>query len=355
MRASLMDRILKTGRRLGRPDILFWTLPWLMFLIVVGTIVQKDIGLYAAQQTYFSSFIVWFYGFPFPAGYATLGIMTLNLLCKFCFLSTWTREKIGNHLVHFSIILLMVGALLTSLTMNEGYVALKEGQSASVIRDYHDRALFISKEDQVIAGPFDVLDRGALDLPFEMKVTQTCENTAIRPRADLGNNNGVGAAAMAELVCIPTQVENEKNVAGVSYRVGGGEYIVFEGRETSDVIDGYTVTLDRAERRLPFEISLQSFRRHVYPGTNKPREYESRVVVTDGAVVWPALIAMNEPFRYGGYTFYQASTFMDDGGDAVSVLSVVKNTGWLFPYISGILLAFGLILHVAIRMRWVTL
>ena len=53
----------------------------LMILLIIGTIAQKDIGLYLAHQKYFASFIVVFFGFiPFPGGYTLLGLMTIGLI-----------------------------------------------------------------------------------------------------------------------------------------------------------------------------------------------------------------------------------------------------------------------------------
>ena len=54
------------------------------------------------------------------------------------------------------------------------------------------------------------------------------------------------------------------------------------------------------------------------------------------------LIYMNQPLRYGGRTFYQASF---GKGDTLSVLQVVENPGWLLPYISCALVALGLVVH----------
>ena len=356
-----MRDFLAIGRRLGQADILFWTLPWLMILIVLGTIAQKTMGLYTAQHTFFASFVFTYGWVPLPGGYTVLTVMTINLICKFLFLSPWTTAKIGIHLIHFAVILLLLGGALTAATMQEGYMALKEGESSMTIRDYHDRVLTFKKNDEKILVDFDALQSSDFfALPFAIKILKTCRNTGIVPRADLGqeDNDGIGAASMAAIQCMPVSPENERNVAGISYRVTGamneaenGTYIAFEGRQTEDEIDGYTVRLDRAERTLPFSVSLQRFRRDVYPGTNMPREYESRVTITDGDVKWPAIIAMNEPLRYGGYTFYQSSTAVDQDGQPVSILSVVTNQGWVFPYISGILLAIGLLYHVIWRTR----
>ena len=55
-----------------------------------------------------------------------------------------------------------------------------------------------------------------------------------------------------------------------------------------------------------------------------------------------ALIFMNQPLRYDGKAFYQASF---GKGDTLSVLQVVENPGWLLPYISCVLVAAGLVIH----------
>ena len=57
---------------------------------------------------------------------------------------------------------------------------------------------------------------------------------------------------------------------------------------------------------------------------------------------------MNQPLRYEGLTFYQASY-----GEAgrLSILQVVRNPGWLLPYISCGLAALGLLLHFGLKLR----
>jgi hypothetical protein len=49
---------------------------------------------------------------------------------------------------------------------------------------------------------------------------------------------------------------------------------------------------------------------------------------------------MNQPLRYAGETFYQAS-FSND--DRTSVLQVVRNPGWLLPYVACAMVGAGLI------------
>ena len=57
---------------------------------------------------------------------------------------------------------------------------------------------------------------------------------------------------------------------------------------------------------------------------------------------------MNQPLRYAGKAFYQASFGKND---TLSILQVVDNPGWLLPYASCALVAMGLVLHFALALR----
>ena len=58
---------------------------------------------------------------------------------------------------------------------------------------------------------------------------------------------------------------------------------------------------------------------------------------------------MNEPLRYKGYTFFQSSYIEKPEGET-SVFAVVKNYGRLFPYISSIVMCFGLLFHLTLKL-----
>lgn len=364
MLSAISGRIVKTGRRLGRPDILFWCMPWLMILLIIGTVAQKNIGLYDAQNIYFSSLFFTWHGIPLPGGYLVITILALNLICKFIFSSNWTWDKAGIHLTHLAVIILFLGGLLTALSMEEGYIALKQGEQKSYVTDYHDRVLSIEDENgDKITIAFEDLQKGKIikNLPFTVTPLRLCRHSHIVPAPD-NTGERMGAASMFDIKCTVPLTDSEQNMAGMIYKVENataaqnGIYAIFENRRTHDDIvdkDGniYKFIMHRRERNLPFAVELQSFSRPVYAGTDMARDYQSQIRVHDGPVNWPALITMNEPLRYKGYTFYQASTWLDDDGAAVSVLSVVTNTGWIFPYLAGILLMVGLLYHLVVRLR----
>jgi hypothetical protein len=57
---------------------------------------------------------------------------------------------------------------------------------------------------------------------------------------------------------------------------------------------------------------------------------------------------MNQPLRYDGKAFYQASFGKQD---TLTILQVVQNPGWLIPYISTVLVTLGLFIHFGISLR----
>jgi hypothetical protein len=104
----------------------------------------------------------------------------------------------------------------------------------------------------------------------------------------------------------------------------------------------YEMTLRPQRFYKPFSIHLINFQHDVYPGTDIPKNFSSRVRLQNlqSGEDREVLIYMNNPLRYGGETFYQASYDPDDRG---SILQDVRNPGWLTPYFACVLVATGLI------------
>jgi hypothetical protein len=62
----MWEKAKKIGLTLSDTRVFFFTLLWLMFLLIMGTISQRYIGLYQAQEKYFSSLILWLWFIPLP-------------------------------------------------------------------------------------------------------------------------------------------------------------------------------------------------------------------------------------------------------------------------------------------------
>lgn len=365
---DFQGKIEKTRRYaalLASADVIFYTLPWLMVLVVLGTITQKELGLYEATEKYFNSIILWLGPIPTPGGLATIGFIAISLLIKFIFFSKWNRDQAGIIITHLGILLLLLGGLLTASLSREGFMIIPEGRNIDSVSDYHQRVMSITPENgETIFFQFDALEKDQdieiENLGINIKILERCNNcSAQAPSGKYKNLKGL--AQNMELFPIPSEKEKEINFSGAILEVKSahtpkedGTYIVMEDIPKNPVFTtdlGETeISLGRAKTRLPFSITLQDFRKIDYPGTVKAREFESDLIIQDGNISWPITIRMNEPLRYKGYTFYQSS-FEQRPDIEVTVLSVVKNAGRAFPYISTLVIFLGLLIHFIIRMH----
>ncbi len=348
---------------LAKPDVLFYALPWLMILIVLGTITQQKLGLYAATEKYINSAILWLGPIPTPGGLSIIGVIFIALSTKFIFFSKWHLKQSGIILTHLGILLLLLGGILTSALSREGFMIIPEGQSINKISDYKKRVVIFS-EDKKEARTlnFDALSVGQIVefSKLKIKILDICQNCSAQPPS--GKYKVLqGLAKNMELFSIPAEKNIEANFSGMVFELIAapekktlGTYNIMEDlpKNPSFKIDGkkIDIKLERAKEVLPFFITLQDFRKIDYPGTIKPREFESDLIIQDGDLSWPVMISMNEPLRYKGYSFYQSSFEQRPDGE-VTVLSVVKNVGWLFPYIATLIIFAGLLLHLILRLQ----
>jgi hypothetical protein len=106
----------------------------------------------------------------------------------------------------------------------------------------------------------------------------------------------------------------------------------------------YEISLRPHRDYKDYTLQLEEFTHTVYPGTNVPKEFKSRIMLVDPAhnEDREVLIYMNQPLRYQGETFYQAGVL---GRDEGTILQVVHNPGSLLPYIACTMVIVGLAVH----------
>lgn len=348
---------------LSRPVLLFYALPWLMFLLVLGTVAQRYIGLYQSQKLFFGSFLLWVGIIPLPGAYATIGLIALGLCSKLLLKSPIRKHNAGIIIAHISTLVLLLGGLITAYSREEGYIMLLDNQTSHQVSDYHNRELAILKNGTLIKAVADSsIYNGetiaALDLPFSIKVVKYCYNckTLIRsnPNAEMRE-----LAAKFDIASKGYEKEDAQNQSAVLFSVTGiskdtdGNYLTSQGLNQQPEIkagkDSYQIVIRQAERSIPFDIRLIKFEKFEYPGTDVARSYRSEVEVIDGSLKWKTVIEMNQPLRYRGYTLYQSSFVENDAGLA-TILAVVKNSGDIFPYLAVSTLCLGLIIHLFITL-----
>ncbi len=351
------------------PQVFVYTLIWLMILVFFGTITQKDIGLYAAQLKYFSSYYFIFLDvIPLPGGRLVLIIMTINLFSSFFKNYLWKIKKIGIIIIHVGGLLLLIGGGITAAFSSEGNMVIEEGNVASHVDDYHDMELALvntSLDDSLEYTIFDaplLKDGNSINYKkfgIEIYIISYIKNVRIENRISPADSIYKGFLGEFVLLSKLPEKENEQNRPGLIYKITGsnnkddGIYGSFLGQGLKDtlIIDDkrYFLEFRRKRRNLPFSIELLDFKKVMHPGTNIAKSYSSEIHLIEDKIPRRVLIQMNEPLRHRGYTFYQAS-FIDGLEKETTVLAVVKNYGRLFPYISSIIMSVGLLLHLLISL-----
>jgi len=154
---------------------------------------------------------------------------------------------------------------------------------------------------------------------------------------------------------LKNEKENNQNRPGITYRItnsrssNDGIYGIFLGQSVTQTANinnqKYKFIFRRKRTYLPFAIKLLDFKKVMHAGTGIAKSYSSEVNLIENGIPRRVLIAMNEPLRHKGYTFFQAS-FIEGIKVDTTVLAAVKNYGRLFPYISSIIMSIGLLLHL---------
>ncbi|GLH71984.1 hypothetical protein GETHLI_04860 [Geothrix limicola] len=349
----------------------------LMCLVVLCTLAQVEMGTQGAVNAYMRSFVVMkhFSALPFPLpvfpGGALVGLfLTLNLIAKTLDIKlSW--QKAGMWLVHAGLVILFAGEFVAGMMQVDTNMSIEVGQTVNYVSSYKNTELAIIDVtdptwDEVYSVPDTLLAKGG---PIAIPGTPITLNVKqFFPNAELSNlppgappsmaTAGVGpGVAIVEKPLVSADNEMNQASAFVEPMAGGRSYgtwlvSVALGAPQSFIHEGHNYVLTMRLRRqyLPYAFTLKQFKHDVYPGTDIPKNFSSLVQVVNPSrqESREVLIYMNQPLRYEGKTFYQASFGKND---TLSILSVVENPGWLLPYVSCVLVSLGLLVHFAIVLR----
>lgn len=368
---------LRTWHALKSFQLTIVLLALLMALVVLCTLAQVEMGTQGAVNAYMRSFFVMkqFAPLPFPIpvfpGGALVGLLlTLNLLAKTLDIRL-TLQKAGIWLVHAGLVILFAGEFVAGMMQVDTNMSIEVGQTVNYVQSYNHMELALIDTtdpvwDEVYSVPDTLLRKGgAIAIPGTpltvnvKKYFPNAELTTLAPgapptMATAGVGTGVSVVE-APVVTADNQMNQAsafiEPVAGgrsfgtwlVSVALGAPQSFTHEGRT-------YLMSLRLQREYLPYAFTLKEFQHDVYPGTTIPKNFLSLVQVVNPSrnESREVKIYMNQPLRYEGKTFYQASFGKND---TLSILSVVENPGWLLPYVSCTLISLGLLWHFAIVLR----
>lgn len=350
----------------------------LMVLVVACTLAQVHLGTWGAVALYMRSWLVWWdvpgtvFSLPiFPGGALAGLVLGVNLIAAQLKRLELSWKKAGIWIVHAGLILLVVGEFITGMYQVDMQLAIEEGQTVDFIESPREMELAVIDttdpgHDDVYSVPESRLARGGTiplpGTPVAIQVRQFLKNADLHNRAE-GEppslaDRGVGAAVtVRELPPVTTDDRPNATAAFVEPVAGGrsyGTWLVSAvlGAPQSFVHEGRTYQLAIRSRRhyLPYALTLKKFSHDVYAGTTIPKNFSSLVHLSNPArgEQRDVLIYMNQPLRYDGKAFYQASFGKND---TLSILQVVQNPGWLLPYVSCVLVTLGLLVHFGISLR----
>ncbi len=367
-----------------------------LVLVFFGTLAQMNNGIWTVVDQYFWSKFVWieldlvlkflqvFFWFPktwtlpsyvaipFPAGQLIGFAMLTNLIAAHLvrFRLTWKRS--GVMIIHAGLILLFVGEAITRMKQVEQSMVIDEGQTVHFAENsrkyefsFEDKSA--KEHDTVVVVPEARVHIGERfsdpQLPVDLLILSYYKNSFVRA-VEPGDTNpatvGRGLTNFAEyrkeISGVSTDPKMDAPSAYVTiFRKGTeeslGTYLLsrFNKPDTLE-LDGktYSIALRNTRYYKSFSVKLNKFSFDRYVGTNKPKNYSSDIRLVDPAneVDREYHIAMNEPLRYGGETFYQGG-FIEET-EKTTILQVVRNPGWLIPYISCIMVTLGMTIHFGI-------
>jgi len=355
-----------------------------LVLVFGGTMAQVHLGVNEVQKEYFQSLWVWApigsqgLRVPiFPGGHLLGAVLLINLITAHCRRFRWTWRKLGIHLIHAGLIIMLAGGLFTDLFSVESYLRLGPGESKNYSEDSQRTELAVIDEsdkdfDQVTAIPDSVLGKGGAiehsSLPFRIIVAHFYENSHLA----LIEREGAGQPAASQGIGIhvaltpqpPSASEDANNVASAVIEIVPpvapgevtaaplGTWLVSEALAAPQEFScaGKTWRLELRARRYykPYTLTLQRFTHERYTGTDIAKNYASLVTLIDPdrSENRDALIYMNHPLRYRGETYYQSGF---EKNDSATILQTVHNPTFLAPYVACAVVGAGLLVQFALQ------
>jgi hypothetical protein len=338
----------------------------LCVLVLWGTLYQVDHGIYAAKARFFSAWIVMIVGvIPFPGVRLTVCALVLNQAAILIFKQQWRPAKAGLIVTHCGILVLLIGGGIVSYTARETFLALWEGETSDQALSSCDWQL--ATWTNAKPGRAAVVCTIGLDT---LRPGQTCRSalpgaalaieSVYKNCAALTSSTMTDSTPATAIPLLIDSIEAEKPAADPADNVPGAvisiatssslaSRAVLYGGSADPVrvpVGGDTLycSVRRKPQPLPLSITLVKFVKEDYAGTQTARQFRSTIHAKGPDIDREAVISMNKPFRYRQYTFYQSS-YSQSSGRQSSTLAVVENQGKWLPYVAGLLMALGLVLH----------
>ncbi|MCH2203419.1 MAG: cytochrome c biogenesis protein ResB [Fuerstiella sp.] len=294
------------------------------------------------------------------------------------------KKRCGIVVIHLGVMILMVSELVVGLYGHESLMFIIEGDSVNFAKDVREielaivtsdgdqdsvvvvpEALLLQSESAAQAGQSEsaVISLAEHHMPFDLRVTEFYRNCQLRSSEPGDTLTSIGMGAFA----VPVELDP---VDGMNDETDqSAAYIEIVDRQSREPIETILTSFNASESRpfilpervtldnktwdlslrfhrnyRPYDVKLLDVRRDTYVGSATPRNFESKVLITDNETgkAEEFTLWMNNPLRYKGETFYQSGYHPLPTGNEATTLQLVRNSGWMLPYIGCVVVAFGM-------------
>jgi len=350
-----------------------------------ATLEQIDAGLYPVLNKYFhwKALIVIpeingkTVPLPLPGGYWVCALLLLNLTLGGILRIRKGRKQVGVLISHFGIIYLLVAGGVAHHFSQRGNMPVWEGNASNVAEDYFEYVVEVAEitdgaaeETHVIRGKYLTDLEGENlrtfrfpDLPFAIQLTRYFEHAVPASADERAPSEGEPVVDGYYLFKMPREVNAEAHTAACYGRilhedgsssspfiVAGASFAPFTYRHDDRV---FTIDMRKLLWPMPFTVHLDKFTAEFHPGTSQPAKFASEITRIENDDRTPVTIEMNEPMRYQGLTFFQASYGPQGAGpdqELYSVFEIVRNPADKWPEYSLYVVSFGLLVHFLMKL-----
>ena len=369
-----------------------------MVLVFYGTWAQKEMGNFAVVDKYFRSGLVWVpfrvltffllpekaiansWVVPFPGGWTIGTALLINLLTAHALRFKTTFKKSGVVILHFGILLMMLGEVITGHFANEGMMVMSVGETVNYVQRSGELELAITDltnpnrtEDDIVDVYDPALVRGGKisdkDLPFDLVVVKFLRNSELKrwkegdppPLADADGDKDINVIEKPLVQGVNQDKQSDVSTVVVELkdkatgRSLGTHIFSMWLKDKKIEHDGKTYEFSLRNRRgyRPFFVRLNKAEEKKQPNMEMAKDYSSwvQIINPERKENREVHIYMNAPLRYQGETFFQANMSRDPTtGVYTTGLQVVRNPGWILPYLSCFLVALGMLIHFGIHL-----
>lgn len=340
----------------------------------LATLEQIDNGLYATLNKYFH-WRAWYVipeingkivPFPLPGGYWVGALLLINLILGGVIRIRKGWKHAGNMVSHLGIILMLVSAGVAHHYSERGSMLVREGATNDAAEDFFEYTVEITEikdgnlsSVRVIRGKNleDLTDGNnrifkLAELPFDLEIAGYSPHAVPVGIHERAPTRGEREADGFYLFSLPPEVKAEANTAACYARVirqdgsksppfilAGAAFHPFTLRIDDRV---FTVDMRKQLWPMPFTVRLDQFTADFHPGTMKPSKFVSKITRIEKGEEAKFTIQMNEPMRYEGLTFFQAS-YDQSGKSIASVFEIVRNPADKWPEYSLYIVAAGML------------